>query len=49
MFYQDNPADLYRIVNALPNAITHIVIDEIQKVPKLLDSVQRLTPIFTTL
>lgn len=32
-----NPGDLIGIVKALPNQITHIIIDEIQKVPKLLD------------
>ena len=41
-FYQFHPADLYRIVMSLPDHVTHIVIDEIQKAPKLLDSVQRL-------
>ncbi|CAN5359871.1 hypothetical protein BH10PSE19_BH10PSE19_17630 [soil metagenome] len=33
---------LYNIVQALPDHFTHVVIDEIQKVPKLLDTVQRL-------
>jgi len=37
-----NPNRLYSIVTALPDAITHVIIDEIQKVPRLLDSVQRL-------
>lgn len=32
----------YNIVQALPDHFTHVVIDEIQKVPKLLDTVQRL-------
>lgn len=37
-----NPSNLYAIVKALPEKITHVVIDEIQKVPKLLDEVHRL-------
>ncbi len=37
-----NPHRLYNIVMALPETITHVIIDEIQKVPRLLDSVQRL-------
>lgn len=37
-----NPSELYAIVNALPETITHVIIDEIQKVPKLLDEVHRL-------
>ncbi len=37
-----NPSSLYSIVNALSSDITHIIIDEIQKVPKLLDEVHRL-------
>lgn len=37
-----NPSELYSIVKALPNEITYVVIDEIQKVPKLLDEVHRL-------
>ncbi|MGA2655447.1 MAG: AAA family ATPase, partial [Gammaproteobacteria bacterium] len=36
------PNLLYAIVKALPKNITHIVIDEIQKLPKLLDVVHRL-------
>lgn len=40
--FSRNPEDLYSIVKALPKEITHIVIDEIQKVPKLLDEVHRL-------
>lgn len=40
--YQANPEELYHIVKTLPDHITHVIIDEIQKVPKLLDSVQRL-------
>lgn len=42
MYYQTNPGALYDVVKQLPNTITHVVIDEIQKVPKLLDAVQRL-------
>ena len=37
-----SPGDLYAIVKALPNKITHVIIDEIQKIPKLLDEVHRL-------
>ncbi len=37
-----NPGDLYPIVKALSSNISHVVIDEIQKVPKLLDEVHRL-------
>ncbi|MCL5260521.1 MAG: AAA family ATPase, partial [Gammaproteobacteria bacterium] len=37
-----NPSDLISMVKALPNETTHIVIDEIQKVPKLLDVVHLL-------
>lgn len=37
-----NPGDLIDIVKALPDSITHIIIDEIQKAPKLLDVVHLL-------
>ena len=37
-----NPSELYAIVKALPAEITHVSVDEIQKVPKLLDEVHRL-------
>lgn len=37
-----DPSRLYTIVKGQPEAITHIVIDEIQKIPKLLDEVHRL-------
>jgi uncharacterized protein len=37
-----NPGDLYAMVKALPENITYVVVDEIQKVPKLLDEVHRL-------
>ncbi|MES2614770.1 MAG: AAA family ATPase [Bdellovibrionota bacterium] len=37
-----NPSSLVQRVEALPESITHIVIDEIQKVPKLLDCVHLL-------
>ncbi len=40
-FFHD-PGSLYAIVKALPKEITHVIIDEIQKVPKLLDEVHRL-------
>jgi uncharacterized protein len=36
------PGDLIDIVNALPNEITHVVIDEVQKLPRLLDVVHLL-------
>lgn len=36
------PETLYEMVMALPDSITHVVIDEIQKVPKLLDVVHLL-------
>lgn len=37
-----NPSHLYAIVKALPEEITHVIIDEVQKIPKLLDEVHRL-------
>src|SRR4051812_20562570 len=37
-----NPGELRDIVRALPVNITHIIIDEIQKIPKLLDVVHIL-------
>jgi len=37
-----NPGDLYAIVKALPKNTRYVIIDEIQKVPKLLDEVHRL-------
>lgn len=37
-----NPSQLYAIVKALPKEIIYVVIDEIQKVPRLLDEVHRL-------
>lgn len=37
-----NPNSLYDIAKAASDSITHVVIDEIQKVPKLLDVVHRL-------
>ena len=36
------PGELYSIVKSLPAEVTHVVIDEIQKIPKLLDEVHRL-------
>lgn len=41
--FSKKPNLLYEIVAALPDSITHVVIDEIQKIPKLLDVVHRLT------
>jgi len=40
--YVQNPDLLFEEVRALPDSITHIVIDEVQKVPKLLDVVHSL-------
>ena len=37
-----NPNELFQISTAVPATITHILIDEIQKVPRLLDIVQQL-------
>lgn len=37
-----NPNELKEIVQALPPHITHVIVDEIQKVPKLLDVVHQL-------
>lgn len=37
-----NPGELYTIVTSLSADVTHVVIDEIQKVPELLDEVHRL-------
>ncbi len=36
------PQDLADIVHSLPHSITHVVIDEVQKIPKLLDVVHAL-------
>lgn len=36
------PNTLYEIVKSLPASTTHVVIDEVQKIPKLLDVVHRL-------
>lgn len=40
--FSRDPNELFQIVNALPDSITHVVIDEIQKVPRLLDVIHRL-------
>lgn len=40
--FSANPSALHAIVKALPDTIHFIVIDEIQKIPKLLDEVHRL-------
>lgn len=40
--FLSNPEELFNLVEGLPPEMTHVVIDEIQKVPKLLDVVQRL-------
>lgn len=37
-----NSSELYALVRALPDDIKYVVIDEIQKIPKLLDEVHRL-------
>ncbi|MFA6037667.1 MAG: AAA family ATPase [Legionellales bacterium] len=39
---QRQPGSLQQIVSALPHDITHVVIDEVQKIPKLLDVVHHL-------
>ena len=40
--FRDKPTQLGAIVAALPETVTHVVIDEIQKAPRLLDEVHRL-------
>ncbi len=40
--FLQSPSDLYAIVKALPDHIQYVVVDEIQKVPPLLDEVHRL-------
>ncbi len=40
--FAKEPNLLYAIVKQLPPSITHIIIDEVQKLPKLLDVVHRL-------
>jgi len=40
--FSQYPGDLFRIVMNLPKAYTHVIIDEVQKVPLLLNEVQRL-------
>ncbi len=40
--YSSNPDELISTVKALQKNITHVIIDEIQKVPKLLDVVHKL-------
>lgn len=40
--YARDPNELARQVEALPDHVTHVIIDEIQKVPKLLDIIQKL-------
>jgi len=40
--FSQNPAQLHAIVKALPKEVTHVILDEIQKVPELLDEVHRL-------
>jgi predicted AAA+ superfamily ATPase len=37
-----NPQELAKIVAALPKSISHVIIDEVQKIPKLLDVVHSL-------
>ncbi len=41
-FTRDSQA-LPQIIQALPNTITHVVIDEVQKLPKLLNAIHKLT------
>lgn len=40
--FKENPSQVYEIVEGLPKQITHVIIDEIQKIPPLLDEVHRL-------
>jgi predicted AAA+ superfamily ATPase len=40
--FNRSPSDLYAIVKALPETTRYIILDEIQKIPKLLDEVHRL-------
>ena len=40
--FASDPNEFYNTIKALPNHITHVILDEIQKIPALLDSVQRL-------
>lgn len=40
--FSSHPEELLNIVRALPDNITHVIIDEIQKIPKLLDIVHIL-------
>src|SRR5262245_54178364 len=40
--FSRNPDELYDIVVALPKETTHVIIDEVQKNPKLLDVVHDL-------
>ena len=40
--YMREPGQLEAVVLGLPDSITHVVIDEVQKLPKLLDVVHRL-------
>lgn len=40
--FSSHPSLLFNIVEGLPSSITHLIIDEIQKVPKLLDVVHAI-------
>ncbi len=40
--FSRKPNTLYEMVKAAPKSITHVVIDKVQKIPKLLDVVHRL-------
>ncbi|OGT48786.1 MAG: hypothetical protein A3E82_08220 [Gammaproteobacteria bacterium RIFCSPHIGHO2_12_FULL_38_11] len=42
MRFLEKPNDLIALVDAMPDSATHVIIDEIQKVPKLLDIVHLL-------
>lgn len=42
MRFLEKPNDLVALVDAMPDSATHVIIDEIQKVPKLLDVVHLL-------
>lgn len=42
MRLSQNPDELRNIVYALPEEVTHVIIDEVQKIPKLLDIIHLL-------
>jgi len=44
--FKRNPSELYEVVLALPDTTTHVFINEIQKVPELLDVVHCLMGVY---